>query len=242
MSSIIQSVIGGGATIASEPLKLYSHAGGPNPWKVAIVLNELNLPYETIVKDFSELKNSTFEDLNPNGRVPALTDPNTGLTLWESGAIIEYLIETYDSKNELRYTSGKEKWQQKCWEQFQMSGQGPYYGQRAWFVLYHSEKNLTSCLDRYGSEVHRVLGVIDSHLKKTGQQYLVGDKCTYPDLMFMPWHWLLLGAPNIMGEGFAKEWEESYPEAWKWNERVQGREAVTKAKEARAEAMKQAHH
>jgi len=51
---------------------------------------------------------------------------------------------------------------------------------------YHPEKDLTSCLDRYGNEIRRVLGVIDAHLKKTGSEYLVGDKCTYADLMFMP--------------------------------------------------------
>jgi len=108
---------------------------GPNPWKVAIVLNELNLPYETEVKQFPELKTPAFEELNPNGRVPALEDPNTGFTLWESGAIIEYLLETYDAKNSLSYAGGKEKWQSKCWMHFQMSGQGPYFGQRAWFIL-----------------------------------------------------------------------------------------------------------
>ena len=99
------------------------------------MLNELNLPYETEIKDFSELKTPTFEALNPNGRVPALEDPNTGLTLWESGAIIEYLLDTYDKTNALGYISPKEKYQAKCWMHFQMSGQGPYYGQRAWFIL-----------------------------------------------------------------------------------------------------------
>jgi glutathione S-transferase len=64
---------------------------------------------------------------------------------------------------------------------------GPYFGQRAWFIFYHPEKNLTSCLDRYGNEIKRVLGVIDAHLKKTGTEYLVGDKCTYADLAFVPW-------------------------------------------------------
>ena len=106
---------------------------------------------------------------------------------------------------------------------------------------YHPEKDLTSCLDRYGNEIRRALSVIDSHLKKTGQQYLVGDKCTYADLMFMPWHWLLLAKPHIMGEGFEQEWREKYPEAWAWNERVQAREAVAKARDARTEAVMAAH-
>lgn len=97
-----------------KPLKLYSHAGGPNPWKVSIILNELNVPYETQVMDFAELKKEPFESINPNGRVPAIEDPNTGLKLWESGAIIEYLLETYDKKNKLSYTDTKEKFETKC--------------------------------------------------------------------------------------------------------------------------------
>ena len=78
-----------------------------------------------------------------------------------------------------------------------MSGcAGPYFGQRAWFVLYAPEQ-MDYCLDRYGNEIRRVLGVIDAHLKKTGRQYLVGDKCTFADLVFVPWHWLLLSAPHM---------------------------------------------
>lgn len=85
--------------------------------------------------DFADLKKSPFESINPNGRVPAIEDPNTGTKLWESGAIIEYLLETYDKGHSLSYTSGPERWEQRCWLHFQTSGQGPYFGQRAWFVL-----------------------------------------------------------------------------------------------------------
>lgn len=98
-------------------------------------MNELGIPYDTQLMDFGDLKKDPFESVNPNGRVPAIEDPNTGLKLWESGAIIEYLLETYDTGNSLSYSSGSEKWEQKCWLHFQTSGQGPYFGQRAWFVL-----------------------------------------------------------------------------------------------------------
>ena len=108
------------AVAPSKPIKLYSHAGGPNPWKVAIILNELQIPYDTELMDFGDLKKEPFESINPNGRVPAIEDPNTGYKVWESGAIIEYLLETYDKTGSLSYLSGKEKWEAKCWLHFQV--------------------------------------------------------------------------------------------------------------------------
>ena len=56
---------------------------------MALILEELKIPYDTQIMDFSELKKDDFEAINPNGRVPAIEDPTTGLKLWESGAIID---------------------------------------------------------------------------------------------------------------------------------------------------------
>lgn len=64
----------------------------------------------------------------------AIEDPNTGVTLWESGAILQYLDEVYDKERKLNYTSLKERHQVNNWLHFQMSGQGPYYGQCGWYV------------------------------------------------------------------------------------------------------------
>jgi glutathione S-transferase len=96
---------------------------------------------------------------------------------------------------------------------------------------------LTSCLDRYGNEIRRVIGVIDSHLEKHNQPYLCGDRVTYADLAFVPWHWLVLAPPSIMGEEFAKEWEEKYPTAWAWHQRLSERESVKKCFGDRTKAM-----
>jgi glutathione S-transferase len=41
------------------------------------------LPYETRFKEFAELKQEPFVSLNPNGRVPTIEDPNTGIVLFE---------------------------------------------------------------------------------------------------------------------------------------------------------------
>ena len=83
----------------------------------------------------SAIKEEPYISVNPNGRVPAIEDPNTGVTLWESGAIIEYLMDTYDKDGKLHYTNSPEKFTQLSWMHFQMSGQGPYFGQKAWFTF-----------------------------------------------------------------------------------------------------------
>ena len=60
-------------------------------------------------------------------------DPNTNLTLWESGAIIQYLEEVYDTEKKLTYDSLTERQLLNQYLHFQMSGQGPYFGQAGWY-------------------------------------------------------------------------------------------------------------
>lgn len=61
----------------------------PNPSKVLIILEELHLPYESSWVELDGLKQKPYTDVNPNGRVPAIEDPNHNVTLWESGAIVQ---------------------------------------------------------------------------------------------------------------------------------------------------------
>lgn len=76
------------------PIVLYSHPYGPNPWKVAIILEELGIPYETRFVDFADVKKEPYIKLNPNGRLPSIEDPNNGIKLFESGAIVESISLT----------------------------------------------------------------------------------------------------------------------------------------------------
>jgi glutathione S-transferase len=69
----------------------------------------------------AELHKPPYEKISVNGKVPAIEDPNTGIALWESGAIVEYLWETYDMNNTLNYTSTAEKYLVKQWLHFQVS-------------------------------------------------------------------------------------------------------------------------
>lgn len=106
-----------------KPILLYgdSNGRGPNPKKVQILLEELNIPYTII--DTPDPKTAEYEKINPNGRLPSIIDPNTDITLWESGAIVEYLVDTYDKENKLTVDSLAEKWHLKQYSYFQASGQ-----------------------------------------------------------------------------------------------------------------------
>lgn len=124
----------------TKPLKLHAHATGPNPIKIAIALEFLNVPYEVKMWEFGDdpkkgLKGETFTRINENGRVPALEDPNTGVVSWESGAIMNYVRRVYDKQGKL---GPKEKGEQAIvdlekWEYFLLTTLGPMSGQVNWF-------------------------------------------------------------------------------------------------------------
>ncbi|RYP09703.1 hypothetical protein DL764_001129 [Monosporascus ibericus] len=191
------------AIISLKPICVWLTPPGPNPWKVVVILEEL-----------------------------AIEDPNTDLVLWESGAIIQYLIEQYDVNKTLTYDGLKEKHHLNQWLQFQMSGQGPYYGVAAWFNILHQEK-VPSAIERYNSQLKRVLGVLDGWLE--GRQWLVGDKMTYADLAFLPWNdridAVILCGPEEKFDGF--------PNVQAWHERMAARPSWKRSMDIRAGLMQE---
>jgi glutathione S-transferase len=142
----------------------------------------------------------------------------------QSGAIIQYLIDTYDTEGRFTYQRGTEQYYKLLqWLAFQISGQGPYFGQKAWFSNFHAEK-LPSAEKRYGDEIRRVVGVIDAHLKKQNTEYLVGNKVTFADLSFITWNSLL---GWLTPDFDTKE----FPAFHAWNQRLLERPAVKKVLE-----------
>lgn len=204
-----------------KPITVYG-SDGPNPPKVALILAELDLPCDIVPTPLSEVKSDYYLALNPNGRLPTIVDPNTGIKLWESGAIIEYLIETYDKDRKISFEPGSaEYFHSKQWLFFQVSGQGPYYGQAAWFKKYHHEQ-LPSAVERYVKEIHRVTGVLEKCLE--GKTWLVGEKFSYADLSFFMYQAVL--TKMILGkEEFD---EELYPNVKEWMNRMRKRASVQK--------------
>lgn len=214
-----------------KPIKVWGK-GGPNPPKIAMIVHELGIPHEIVDIQFSELKKPEFLAINPNGRMPAIEDPNTNLTLWESGAIIEYLIEKYDTERKLSFEPGtSEAYHAKQWLFFQTTGQGPYYGQVVWFSKYHPEK-VQSAIDRYTREIIRVTGVLEGELARQKEAHgakegfsgpwLVGNKLSYADIAFYPWQ---SAAGRFLGED--SEYKvANFPHVKEWLEKLGARESI----------------
>src|ERR1700684_2800953 len=82
-----------------DRLQLYS-LPTPNGVKVSIMLEEIGLPYEVHLVDFNkgDQKTPKFLPLNPNGKIPAILDPDgpggKPLGLFERGPIPQHLAET----------------------------------------------------------------------------------------------------------------------------------------------------
>ncbi|KAL2840045.1 glutathione S-transferase [Aspergillus pseudoustus] len=157
----------------------------PNGIKVSIALEELSLAYRVVPIDISSgaQKEPSFLAINPNGRIPAITD--FGLRVFESGAILQYLAETYDRDRTISYAPGTpEYWEQMSWLMFQMGGVGPMQGQANHFRLFAGEYSAYG-IQRYTAETKRLYSVLNDRL--TVSPYLAGPKYTIADIANFGW-------------------------------------------------------
>jgi glutathione S-transferase len=115
---------------------------------------------------------------------------------------------------------------------FQVSGQGPYFGQATWFARFHPEK-LPSAIDRYVNEIDRVTGVLNTALQ--GKDWLVGHKCTYADLSFITWANVAKGLLAQLGK---LDILEKYPDYLRWMKEMEERPVVKEANEKIAAGRK----
>jgi GSH-dependent disulfide-bond oxidoreductase len=170
-----------------ERLQLYS-LNTPNGVKVSIMLEELGLPYEAHLVDFGkdDQKTPEFLSLNPNGKIPAIIDPDgpegRPLALFESGAILLYLAE---KTGRLIPSQAGARWETIQWLMFQMGGVGPMFGQLGYFNKFAGrEIEDKRPLERYVAEARRLLGVIEGRLD--GRDWLMGDY-TIADIALIGW-------------------------------------------------------
>ena len=177
-----------------DRLQLYS-LNTPNGVKVSIMLEEIGLPYEPHFIDIT--KNETwgpeFLSLNPNGKIPAIIDPDgpdgKPLALFESGAILIYLAE---KTGKLIPADAAGRYETIQWLMWQMGGLGPMFGQLGFFHRFAGKAiEDKRPLERYVAESKRLLGVLDSRLE--GRNWIMGDDYTIADISMLGWVRNLIG-------------------------------------------------
>ena len=171
-----------------DRLQLYSLTP-PNGVKVSILLEELGLPYEAHLVDISKDETWTpeFLSLNPNGKIPAIIDPDgpggKPLALFESGAILVYLAE---QAGRFLPTDPAARYETLQWVFFQMAAIGPMFGQVGFFHKYAGrEFEDKRPRDRYVAESRRLLGVLEGRLE--GRTWIMGDDYTIADIAILGW-------------------------------------------------------
>jgi len=96
--------------MSESAITLYTHQT-PNGIKISITLEELGLPYKVynINSTAMEQKSDWFLEINPNGRIPAIVDKledGTPIRVFESGSIMQYLVQRYDKDYRISYPPG----------------------------------------------------------------------------------------------------------------------------------------
>lgn len=169
-------------------LQLYSFPT-PNGVKVSIALEEIGLPYEAHLVNIgkNETWNDDFLSLNPNGKIPAIIDPNgpggKPLPLFESGAILVYLAE---KSGKLLPADPAKRIETIQWVFFQMGGVGPMFGQLGFFYKFAGTAiEDKRPLERYANESKRLMGVLETRL--AGRDWIMGDDYTIADIALFPW-------------------------------------------------------
>lgn len=216
-----------------DRLQLYS-LPTPNGVKVSILLEELGLPYEAHLVDISKDETWTpeFLSLNPNGKIPAIIDPDgpggKPLPLFESGAILVYLAE---KTGRFLPADPAARYETLQWVFFQMAAIGPMFGQVGFFHKFAGrEYEDKRPRDRYVAESKRLLGVLEGRLE--GRDWIMGADYTIADIAILGWVRNLIGfyeAGDLVGFS-------DFPRVGAWLKRGLARPAVQRGLEIPARA------
>ena len=190
----------------------------PNGWKVSIMLEETETPYNLIPINImaGDQFQPEFLKISPNNKMPAIVDPNgpdgNPISIFESGAILLYLAE---KTGRFIPNNPRERYTVIQWLMFQIGGVGPMLGQAHHFRQYAPEK-IPYAIERYTNETSRLYRVLDKQLSQV--EYVAGDY-SIADMAIYPW----IVPHEKQGQNLA-----DFPHLKRWFETVSKRSAVTR--------------
>ncbi len=197
----------------------------PNGHKVTIFLEETGLPYRIIPVDIGkgDQFKPQFLAIAPNNRIPAIIDTapadgGTALSVFESGAILQYLAE---KTGQFLPADIRRRAEVMQWLFWQMGGLGPMAGQNHHFVQYAPER-IPYAVTRYVKETNRLYGVLD---KRLADREFVAGAYSIADMAAYPW---------IVPHERQQQNLAEFPHLKRWFEAIRARRAVQRAYEVAA--------
>lgn len=192
----------------------------PNGHKITMFLEESGLPYtiHPINIGQGDQFKPEFLRIAPNNRIPAIVDqaPQDGgepISLFESGAILQYLAE---KTGQFLSTDLRVRTETLQWLYWQMGGLGPMAGQNHHFNVYAPVK-IEYAIDRYVRETGRLYGVLNKHLEQ--RDFIAGDY-SIADMASYPW---------IVSHQRQNQNLDDFPHLKRWFERISARPATERA-------------
>jgi GSH-dependent disulfide-bond oxidoreductase len=204
----------------AQPLILHG-MNSPNVTKVVLMLEECGLDYE--LRHVAVFKQEQFApeflSLNPLGKVPVLQDPQHGVTLAESGAILHYLAER---EGKFLPTSQPESLAARAevmqWLFMQMANYGPLLGQLNHFRLVLAPGTHPYAEARYAAAAEKLYRLLDERMQT--REWIAGGDYSIADMAMQPW------ANYLEPHGFDSA---AHPHLTRWRAAVASRPAVQRA-------------
>jgi len=197
----------------------------PNGHKITMFLEETGMAYRLVPVDIGTGAqfDPAFLAIAPNNRIPAILDTQpagggAALSLFESGAILQYLAE---KSGQLLPTDLRGRYEVMQWVFWQVAGLGPMAGQNHHFVRYAPEK-LPYAITRYVNETNRLYGVLNRRL--ADREFIAGAY-SIADIACYPW---------IVPYERQGQCLEDFPHLKRWFESIRARAATVRAYEAGA--------
>lgn len=213
----------------THPLQLYS-LGTPNGQKVTIMLEELlalgesGAEYDAHLIKIGEGQqfSSGFVAVNPNSKIPALLDTQSGSRVFESGAILLYLAEKFGHLLPKDPAARTEVINWLFW----LQGSAPYLGGGFGHFYAYAPEKLEYPINRFTMEVKRQMDVLDRELSE--HRYLGGDEYSIADIATWPWYGNLVLGQLYGADEFLQV--ESYKNLRRWAAEILERPAVQRGR------------
>lgn len=203
----------------------------PNGHKITLFLEESGLEYKLIPINIGkgDQFKPEFLSIAPNNRIPAIVDqaPADGgnpISIFESGAILQYLAEKTGRFLPADLRGRTETMQ---WLHWQMGGLGPMAGQNHHFNQYAPEK-IEYAIDRYVRETARLYGVLNKRL--ADREFVAGNEYTIADMAIYPW---------IFSHPKQQQNLDDFPNLKRWFNNIAERPATKRAYARAAEVNSQ---